>query len=659
MKAWESFVVEHGWKARALHLATVLKVPEAAVRALQERKACKKLSEKKDFAELFALWRGRSPKDHEWPTPLKYGHAYEWLPPELALLASLVGRLGYPEIAKILTARLRKITEDRRAVRGVLAVQIKANRLGLRSYDVVGGMLLSAAGKEIGSLAEVLAAVDTKKLKTIKVGRLRVIPHALWTEWKERRVRPPEDHVPLAPLRKQLGMVSQSKLAEYARAGHIPTATLMLEGGFGMARGRHGAWYVHKDMADKLVKDRRAGLPMPWQGKADKYNLKTSFKLWQKKRHPKTCTTCAGIWGKKGVPRSLEEFTVRYPSLEFGAKRHLTQTWSPGLTFPKLAKYARVPIAAVKLASKNGALVTHLYRGRRHVTLTHAARWRAGGCRTGEGRRSWISLDKARRSYHLEAGYLRKLIAAKDIPSRIINREVCVPTIQCRRLREENGYTEAEASRMLGITLKEWRHLVKGANWRQGSVIHLEAIKAVKERIRSLHGYSVAEAAEEIGRPRAWVQARIDDGTVKPSKTKWGSRVYLNSRMLARLRSLKKKGDPVAVSLGRDWLQLDAARLVAGVSGVTLMGWGHQGEVERKHDGKLWRYQVDSVKSKARSHWRTSRWRRHGAPDWVRAELAQATSSRSGRAPRAGRLRGHAGGLHSSNTRTPPQKARA
>lgn len=651
MKSWESFVVTHGWKARSRDLAAVLGEPEESVRRVQETGACKRFSSRKDFAELFALKHGRPPRDDEWPVPLLLGRAYEWLAPEHSLLASLVGQVGTREIAKVLTERLRKVTGDRKAERTVLAVQLHMGRLGLQSYDVVGGLLVSVAGKEIGSVAEVLCAIDTGalKTKTKKVGRLRVIPYKAWEDWKAGRARPPQDHVPLAPLAKRLGIRSTSKLAEFAKSGRIPTATLVLSYGFGIVRGGSGAWYLHKDVAEKLVRDRRAGLPMPWHGKPDIQNMKVSYRRWQKKRHPDSCTTCCEIWGEQGTPKGWEDFQRRYPSLTFGAKRHITLAWAPGLTFQQLTKYARVPIATVRLAVKNGALVASRHGGRNYVTKTHAARWRSGGCRTGESRLSWMTLEQASRKYDISMRELRERIATGDLTTRQIAGKPCVPYVQLRHVRESLGYTEAQAAKRLGISVAEWRHMVKGVDWRQGERYSEKTVRAVLERFRKRHGFTVPEAARQLKRSRSWVQARIDDGTVKPSKTAWSERVYLNTRMMARLKSFVEPPKPVA-ELGDDWLQLDAAVTVAGVSGSTLNNWTNQGGLTRKHDGRCWRYKLDPLKARARRYWRNPRLRRAVAPAWFQAESTVASSNVARRGDRRN-LRGAGRGLHSAHTR--------
>src|SRR3546814_19684249 len=68
-----------------------------------------------------------------------------------------------------------------------------------------------------------------------------------------------------------------------------------------------GTWYIDKAVADRLVKDRQAGRPMPWHAKPLLDNLRVTYRLWTKRKHPPSCKTCAKIWGKK---RKLLEGTL-------------------------------------------------------------------------------------------------------------------------------------------------------------------------------------------------------------------------------------------------------------------------------------------------------------------------------------------------------------
>lgn len=156
---WQRFVLSEGLGARVRDLAQVLGQPAQAIQQLRSAGASIRPAATSApgrgrsagrFAELFALWHGRPPKDHEWPLPALRAKAddYEWLPPELTLLASLVGVLGPTEIAQMLTQRLRQVTGDATAKRSRVSVLNQIARLGLQTSDVLGGVTASAAERE-------------------------------------------------------------------------------------------------------------------------------------------------------------------------------------------------------------------------------------------------------------------------------------------------------------------------------------------------------------------------------------------------------------------------------------------------------------------------------------------------------------------------------
>ena len=146
--AWRRFVVEHGHDASAHDLAFILQRSIEDISALRATGACSKGSGRKNFVALFQLWHGREPEEGDWPPPRKVRCGeYEWQAPELALLASLVGRLGKAEIAQTLTARLQLLTNDPAACRSAGAVQNAISRIGMQSADVVGGITTADAGK--------------------------------------------------------------------------------------------------------------------------------------------------------------------------------------------------------------------------------------------------------------------------------------------------------------------------------------------------------------------------------------------------------------------------------------------------------------------------------------------------------------------------------
>lgn len=623
---WEQFVLKNGWRAKSHELSAVTGKSMEDIERLKSTNACIKLANGKRFAELFSLWHGRVPEDSEWPIPLMYSKrgTYEWQPPELALLASLVGRMSPAEIALYLTARLREVTGNRNVVRGKQAVQIQINRIGLQTIDVVGGITTRQAGREIGSLATINQAIHKKQLRANRVGRLWVIPYDVWMEWKGKRVFPPKGYVQLTTLKSPLSIKSD-KLSEWARAGNIPTAIRCNPYGTKVRSTQFGTWYIDKKVADQLVSDRRAGKPMPWHTKSDPHNLAVTFKLWKKRKHPDTCSTCAEIWGPKGAPESFEEYTKRYPPLAHGAKRHLTRLWSPGLTIQEVAANCGCSAATVRYAIKTGLLSTRKEGNCVYVTRTDASRWKARRCPTGDSPKSWISIDTARDQYLFTVRELRGFIADDRIKTKIgidgaARGITYVLRLQCRELREKIGFTEEQAARRAGVSVARFRLLLEGVHWRKAEGIPLVTVQAVIKRIQSRAGYTIEEAAKKLSMSIQWVSERIDDGTIKILKAPWDRRrTYISEPMMQRL-IVARENPPRKERIGIDWLRLSDAAAEAGVCTTQLIRWSENGELERRRSDIGWIYHRSAIRARARRYWKSVRYHRAIPPDWLKSE---------------------------------------
>jgi len=632
--ARERFVATHGIGALNLDLATVLG------RSVDEIEATKKAlagtgngrngarETAKGFEELFQLWHGRPPLDGEWRAPTLYARrqSYEWLPPEVALLATLVGQFGIEEIAQVLTTRLQTITGDSTASRNRMAVQNQISRMGLASSDLLGGISVSEAGREVGSYTLVHQAVRRGQLKTRQVGRLLLIPHAAWNAWKARIQAPPEGHVQLSTLKGPLGLASD-KLSEYARMGYVPNAVQVKPYGMkNLHTTQFGSWYVPKEIADQLLADRRAGRAMPWHGKPLLDNLKATFRLWQERQHPKGCTTCAQIWGEAGSPRGFEDYIARYPALAHGAKRHLTMVWNPGLTIAEVARQAHRTDQYVRRAIANGMLATKRMGRTTYVTRTDVARWIARKCPTGDAEKSWVSIETATKQYlftpaelndFCDRGVLKSKVGADGAMRgiRYVSRH------QCALLRENLGFTEEQAAARARVTVPQLRALLEGVNWRGAQGIPLATLQAVIKRIQSREGITVEEAAEAMGATAEWVNDCIADGTITVKRNKWDERLYLTPPMLEKLRAVQfeptRRG-----RLSPDWGRLSESAGLAGVSTTTLIQWGKAGEIRRRHEATGWHYHLDDVRARARSYWETVRFKRARAPAWLRAEMS-------------------------------------
>lgn len=624
--AWRQFVLDHGYRANAHDLAAVVGQSVADILRVRQSGACARQKQGKGFAELFALWHGRAPKEADWPPPRMLGAkgTYEWQAPEIALLATLVGRLGTSEIATVLTARLRERTGDAGAERSRVAVQVRINVIGMQSSDVLGGITTTQAGREIGSKAIIYQAIHKGLLRPRRNGKLYVIPHGEWAAFKAKRTFPPKGYIMLSSIREALAIRSD-KLSEFARMGYVPTAVRCNPLGAKGPSTQFGTWWIDPKAVRKLVADRRAGRPMPWHGKPMADNLRATFRRWQERRHPGACATCKELWGRKGAPKTFEDFVQRYPELAHGAKRHLTIPWTPGMTLSEVAAHVGRSTSTVKIAIKNGMLAVRVQEGRQYVTRTDATRWKARRCPTGDSEKSWLSLETACSLYLFTRRELRAFIKVGKLKTKTgtngpMRGVEYVPRQQVAQLREKLGFTEEQAARRAGVTVARLRHLLEGVAWRKAQGIPLVTLQAVIKRIESRHGYTVEEAAAEAGTTAQWVQERIQDGTIKVSRAKWDRRrIYISEPMLQRLQRAKLKPS-VAKRLGADWLRLSEAANEAGVCTTTLIKWAEDGELARQPSEVGWRYHREAVRARARRYWMTTRFHRATPPGWLQAE---------------------------------------
>lgn len=623
MKDWQRFVLAHGWKAHAYELAAVVGQPLEEIQRFKTTRACSKLKKLKRFAELFALWHGRSPRDDEWPAPRKARHGgYEWQAPELALLASLVGRIGKPEISKILTARLRKRAGSARAKRSINAVQMYMGRLGLVTTDVIGGITLEKAAKETGAYYNIWNAIKRKELRAFRIGRLWTIPHGEWEKWKASRVFPPKGYVQLSTLKRPLGIRSD-KLSEWARMGYVPSALRCNPFGTRAKLTKFGTWYVDPAVAKKLISDRRAGRPMPWWGKPEPGNLQVTWRLLQKRQHPPTCATCAQIWGPKGAPRAWDDYVLRYPPLAHGAKRHLTRPWSPGMTIAEVAAHTGRSWTWVRRAIDNGTLSAERTGSRYHVQRAAATHWKARHCPAGSREASWLSLASASLQHQFTQAELQNFIKQGRLHTKVgtngpMRGITYVPRHQVRRLRETIGFSEDEAARRVGVRVSRLRVLLKGVHWRGIGAIPLDTVSAViRRRYSQDGGDTIEEAAAKLGKTVEWIHERVLDGTIRLMRGKWDRRrLYVSAPMFQRLEAAKRKPDQ-RVRLNADWLFIGQAAREAGVSTGTITHWVDAGDLERRQTYLGWRYLRKSVRARARRYWQEEiRFRRATPPEW-------------------------------------------
>lgn len=628
---WQQFILDYGFRANVHELAAVLGVKEQEVQAARLCGATKRRKTGLDFSQLFTLWHGRPPEEAEWPAPQlahPKTHQYAWQSRELTLLATLVGTLGAQEIAQSLTERLIRITGDKNAVRTRNAVIIKMQSLGLTTFDMVGGILVSDAGREIGSVAVVRQAITRKELEVERVGSKFKIAYADWEEWKTKRNFPPKGYIQLSTLKEPLGILSD-KLSEFARAGLIPTAVRCNPFGAGIRSTKFGTWYVSPETAAQLLADRHAGRPMPWHSQPNNDNLKVTFKLWSERKHPAHCATCATIWGDAGAPNDFEDYQKRYPPLAHGAKRHLTRKWDPGMTFAAVAKDAGVPLKLLKKAIENGMINVTVEGKKQYISKTEATRWKARKCPDGEHHTSWTTLAIAQEQYLFTEQELLELIKAGDLPSRVMDSgphagSVAVPRHLCAVLREKRGFSEEEAAARAGVSVAKFRLLLKGADWRKAEGIPLSTVQSVIKRLESKEGYSLEEAAAKLEVSLQWVHERVQDGTVRLMTAKWDvRRPYLTEPMMKRLEAAKS-GPARKQRLSAEWMRMSMAAHEAGVSPATIKNWESAGELTGKPVNTGVHYHREAVRAKARLYWDNQRFKRATPPQWLQQERTAA-----------------------------------
>jgi hypothetical protein len=634
MTDWQTFVLEHGRNVRSQHLAAIVGQPVDAIDQFRGR-VRPKPGVVRGFLELFALWHGRPPRDDEWPKPMRVGGrgttgrvSYEWLGPERALLARLVGTMSTDAIAQVLTNRLREITGDPDARRSRNAVLVGLQKVGLQTSDVVGGITLHEAAKEIGARAILYHEIRMGRLPSFKVGRHLAIPRDAFDAWKATRVFPPKGFIRLARLKKPLGILSD-KLSEWARAGFVPSALRCTPYGTSEMSTRWGTWYINPKVAKKLIADRRAGRPMPWWNKPEPYNLKVTWRNWQQRRHPEACATCQDIWGPDGAPSTFEDYAKRYPPLAHGAKRHLTRVWSPGLRIAEVAKDAGTAEATVIRAIHMGVLRAQKYQGRIYVTRTDATRWKARRCPHGGSFRSWLSVRTACRAYGFTRAELLRHVKSGRIAMKVGDhgpmRDVqYVVKQQVRELRDAIGFSECEAARRVGVSIARLRTLLRGLEWRTADRIPFDVVNAARKREESENGVPLAEAAKILGKPVHWVREQIKAGTIRPLRSKWDKkRLYVTLPMFDRLCTAALRPQ-VRKRWTTDWMLLSDAAQLAGVSATQVIRWAEARECQRrKHPDTYWRYHRRSLLARARRYWQSeNRFKRATPPAWLQEDRA-------------------------------------
>ena len=242
-----------------------------------------------------------------------------------------------------------------------------------------------------------------------------------------------------------------------------------------------------------------------------------------------------------------------------------------------------------------GTLTTRTQGHDLYITKTDATRWISRGCPVGETQRSWISIATAGKRYLFTEQELNAFIAQRKLKKKTgtqgaMRGIVYVPQQQCANLREQIGFTPREAARRAGVTVTEFRKALAGVNWRGSDRIPLVTVQVVIKRLQSRPGQTIEDAAKALGRDVAWVEDRINDGTVRLLRRRWDAdRLYLSEPMMRRLRNAAANPE-LPKPLGKDWLRLGEAAMEAGVTAATIMKWASNAELERIHGRAGWRY---------------------------------------------------------------------
>src|SRR5574337_1033430 len=91
----------------------------------------------------------------------------------------------------------------------------------------------------------------------------------------------------------------------------------------------------------------------------------------------------------------------------------------------------------------------------------------------------------------------------------------CVARQQVRELRDELGYREAHAARLVGVSVARLRVLLRDLEWRPAPRIPASVVSAAKRRQASRAGLTFTQAARTLGVSVAWIQREIRLGTVR------------------------------------------------------------------------------------------------------------------------------------------------
>lgn len=183
--------------------------------------------------------------------------------------------------------------------------------------------------------------------------------------------------------------------------------------------------------------------------------------------------------------------------------------------------------------------------------------------------------------------------------------------------------SRADAAAELGVPLVQLNEMLDLGTWLvTGDMLSGDVLAALRRRLRARPGYTIETAADALGRSSDWVHAQIQSGYVVPARAPWNpQQIYLSESMFRRLSELASGKCASRTRLpDGTWLSLSQAASDAGVSVTTVSKWAKGGCLKRSRLGGSgdWRYELQSLRARARHYWQhESRAHPGQPPDWL------------------------------------------
>lgn len=610
---WQTFVVTYGYDADGHELGAAVGQSVDAIERVRVGGKCQH-GPRREFSELFTLWHGYAPTEADWPPPRRFGDTYEWQAPELAIVASLVGRSSTRQIAAVLTARLRRVTGDPAACRPAARVIAAMQKVGLSTHDLLGGLSTTdAAVRAHTSTNLIYQEIRRGKLKTFRVGHRLVIPVAALDAWKASRLpEPPKGWIKLWDIRHQLGFSGVGEgLSWKARKGLIPQALFCA--GF--------RWWIPPAVAHDLLRRKKLGLAMPWRGHVEPTTARRSFELWQSRRHAH-CAECAAIWNTVGgEPRTFEVFYPRWMQIPEDRKRHLTAP--DGLSATRAADLYGFERHTLTLAIANGIVPATRVGAKYVITRADLQRW----LKRRTSHQPLTLLHAASRA-GIPLSAVRAAIRRGEV--KTVRRHDGRPGLHARevmRLRvSRGGLSVSEAATRCEVSVPTFLKDAQAHGWIKGQTITVAFVRHLAKRRNAGWQLTFEAAAQRLGVSLDWIERAIEQGHLAILRG-----VDARRRLVGRKRvdALRRTGLPILTERveTEGWLLLTQTRALAGVSVTTVLRWKTLGWLTTKPAHRGVYFSDTSLRAAARRHWAAKRYRFKQAPAWLQAERPSSTAA--------------------------------